>query len=67
MKIVLAEKVSPTTLAVFAGEDGRQVVTHNRNKEGAGGGIERRRCAGSWFPPCRWTKRLCSGLRKSTG
>src|SRR6202167_1793627 len=29
MKIVLAEKVSPATLAVFAGEGGWRIVTHN--------------------------------------
>jgi D-3-phosphoglycerate dehydrogenase / 2-oxoglutarate reductase len=30
MKIVLAEKVSPATLAVFEGETGWQVITHDR-------------------------------------
>jgi D-3-phosphoglycerate dehydrogenase / 2-oxoglutarate reductase len=34
MKIVLAEKVSPATLAVFEGETGWQVVTHDRIKNG---------------------------------
>ncbi len=34
MKIVLAEKVSPATLAVFEGEAGWQVVTHDRIKNG---------------------------------
>src|SRR6201996_5993377 len=34
MKIVLAEKVSPATLAVFAGEAGWQVVTHDQIKNG---------------------------------
>jgi D-3-phosphoglycerate dehydrogenase / 2-oxoglutarate reductase len=34
MKIVLAEKVSPATLAVFEGESGWQVVTHDRIKDG---------------------------------
>jgi D-3-phosphoglycerate dehydrogenase len=34
MKIVLAEKVSPATLAVFAGEGGWQIVTHDQIKNG---------------------------------
>jgi D-3-phosphoglycerate dehydrogenase len=34
MKIVLAEKVSPATLAVFAGEGGWQIVTHDQLKNG---------------------------------
>ena len=34
IKIVLAEKVSPATLAVFAGESGWQVVTHDQIKNG---------------------------------
>jgi D-3-phosphoglycerate dehydrogenase len=34
MKIVLAEKVSPATLAVFEGESGWQVVTHDKIKNG---------------------------------
>ena len=34
MKIVLAEKVSPATLAVFAAEPGWQVLTHDQLKEG---------------------------------
>ncbi len=34
MKIVLAEKVSPATLAVFAGEPGWEVVTHDQLPEG---------------------------------
>src|SRR5277367_6728804 len=34
MKIVLAEKVSPATLAVFADEAGWQVVTHDQIKNG---------------------------------
>jgi D-3-phosphoglycerate dehydrogenase len=34
MKIVLAEKVSPATLAVFAAEPGWQVLTHDQLPEG---------------------------------
>ena len=34
MKIVLAEKVSPATLAVFAAEPGWEVTTHDRLPEG---------------------------------
>src|SRR5882757_6245115 len=34
MKIVLAEKVSPATLAVFQQEAGWQVVTHDQIKNG---------------------------------
>src|SRR6201994_151324 len=34
MKIVLAEKVSPATLAVFASESGWQIVTHDQIKNG---------------------------------
>ena len=34
MKIVLAEKVSPATLAVFEGESGWQIVTHDQIKSG---------------------------------
>jgi len=34
MKIVLAEKVSPATLAVFASEAGWQLVTHDQIKNG---------------------------------
>ncbi len=34
MKIVLAEKVSPATLAVFAGEPGWEVKTHDQLPEG---------------------------------
>ena len=34
MKIVLAEKVSPATLAVFEGENGWQIVTHDQIKNG---------------------------------
>ena len=34
MKIVLAEKVSPATLAVFEGEPGWKVVTHDQIKNG---------------------------------
>jgi D-3-phosphoglycerate dehydrogenase len=34
MKIVLAEKVSPATLAVLQGESGWQVVTHDQIKQG---------------------------------
>src|ERR1700738_4252968 len=34
MKIVLAEKVSPATLAVFAAEPGWEVVTHDKLPEG---------------------------------
>ncbi len=34
MKIVLAEKVSPATLAVFQAEQGWDVVTHDQIKEG---------------------------------
>jgi D-3-phosphoglycerate dehydrogenase len=34
MKIVLAEKVSPATLAVFAGEPGWEVKTHDRLPDG---------------------------------
>ncbi|MBV8113996.1 MAG: phosphoglycerate dehydrogenase [Silvibacterium sp.] len=34
MKIVLAEKVSPATLAVLQGEPGWQIVTHDQIKDG---------------------------------
>ena len=34
MKIVLAEKVSPATLAVFAAEPGWQVLTHDQLPDG---------------------------------
>ena len=34
MKIVLAEKVSPATLAVFASEGSWQIVTHDQIKNG---------------------------------
>src|SRR5947207_14440687 len=34
MKIVLAEKVSPTTLAVFAAEPGWEVLTHDKLPDG---------------------------------
>src|ERR1700760_2457960 len=34
MKIVLAEKVSPATLAVFQGESGWNIVTHDQIKQG---------------------------------
>ena len=34
MKVVLAEKVSPATLAVFAAEPGWQVVTHDQLSDG---------------------------------
>jgi D-3-phosphoglycerate dehydrogenase len=34
MKIVLAEKVSPATLAVFESEAGWQIVTHDQIKNG---------------------------------
>src|ERR1700744_6176305 len=34
MKIVLAEKVSPATLAVLEGESGWQIVTHDQIKSG---------------------------------
>src|SRR5580692_9653498 len=34
MKIVLAEKVSPATLAVFQSEAGWQIVTHDQIKKG---------------------------------
>src|SRR5208283_5612947 len=34
MKIVLAEKVSPATLAVFAAEPGWEVLTHDQLPEG---------------------------------
>ena len=34
MKIVLAEKVSPATLAVFAGEPGWEIRTHDQLPEG---------------------------------
>ena len=34
MKIVLAEKVSPATLAVFAGEPGWEVLTHDKLPDG---------------------------------
>jgi D-3-phosphoglycerate dehydrogenase / 2-oxoglutarate reductase len=34
MKIVLAEKVSPATLAVFAGEEGWKIVTHDQIRNG---------------------------------
>jgi D-3-phosphoglycerate dehydrogenase / 2-oxoglutarate reductase len=40
MKIVLAEKVSPATLAVFAGESGWQVVTHDQIKNGLAAELE---------------------------
>ncbi|MGA9718170.1 MAG: phosphoglycerate dehydrogenase [Acidobacteriaceae bacterium] len=36
MKIVLAEKVSPATLAVFQAEPGWRVVTHDQIKDGLG-------------------------------
>jgi D-3-phosphoglycerate dehydrogenase len=36
MKIVLAEKVSPATLAVFQAEPGWQIVTHDQIKNGLG-------------------------------
>ena len=34
MKIVLAEKVSPATLAVFQAEPGWKVITHDQIKDG---------------------------------
>jgi D-3-phosphoglycerate dehydrogenase len=34
MKIVLAEKVSPATLAVFESEPGWQIITHDQVKNG---------------------------------
>src|ERR1700740_1443839 len=37
MKIVLAEKVSPATLAVFQTEAGWQIVTHDQIKNGLAG------------------------------
>ena len=40
MKIVLAEKVSPATLAVFEGEAEWQVVTHDRIKNGLAAELE---------------------------
>ena len=36
MKIVLAEKVSPATLAVFQSEAGWKIVTHDQIKNGLG-------------------------------
>ena len=41
MKIVLAEKVSPATLAVFQTEPGWQIVTHDQIKNGSGRGDRR--------------------------
>ncbi len=46
MKIVLAEKVSPATLAVFAAEPGWEVLTHDQLPDGFAGGAGRCRCAG---------------------
>ena len=46
MKIVLAEKVSPATLAVFAAEPGWEVLTHDQLPDGLAGGAGRCRCAG---------------------
>jgi len=34
MKIILAEKVSPATLAVFAAEPGWEVLTHDQLPDG---------------------------------
>ena len=39
MKIVLAEKVSPATLAVFAGEPGWEVLTHDQLPNGLAGAL----------------------------
>jgi len=39
MKIVLAEKVSPATLAVFAAEPGWEVVTHDKLPDASSGGL----------------------------
>src|SRR5258708_5747836 len=39
MKIVLAEKVSPATLAVFAAEPGWEVVTHDKLPDEQSGGL----------------------------
>jgi D-3-phosphoglycerate dehydrogenase len=39
MKIVLAEKVSPATLAVFAAEPGWEVVTHDKLGDANSGGL----------------------------
>jgi D-3-phosphoglycerate dehydrogenase len=46
MKIVLAEKVSPATLAVFAAEPGWEVLTHDQLPDGLAGCAGRCRCAG---------------------
>ena len=46
MKIVLAEKVSPATLAVFAAEPGWEVKTHDQLPDGLAGGACRCRRAG---------------------
>jgi D-3-phosphoglycerate dehydrogenase / 2-oxoglutarate reductase len=39
MKIVLAEKVSPATLAVFAAEPGWEVLTHDKLPDAQSGGL----------------------------
>ena len=39
MKIVLAEKVSPATLAVFAAEPGWEVLTHDKLPDGLAGAL----------------------------
>ncbi len=49
MKIVLAEKVSPATLAVFAAEPGWEVLTHDQLPDGSARGSCRRRRAGGAF------------------
>jgi len=49
MKIVLAEKVSPATLAVFAAEPGWEVLTPRPTAGWFAGCPGRRRCAGSAF------------------
>ena len=46
MKIVLAEKVSPATLAVFESEPGWQIVTHDQVKNGLAAEICRCRRSG---------------------
>ena len=47
MKIVLAEKVSPATLAVFQTEAGWQIVTHDQIKNGLAAEL----ADGSFEPP----------------
>ena len=56
MKIVLAEKVSPATLAVFAAEPGWEVLTHDQLPMAC---RPRLRMPTRWWfaAPCRWTTR----------